>query len=53
MAGFLKWILGSLLLTVALGSCTGTDVENSALGAAKNWCRLHSPQYCSVEDERR
>jgi hypothetical protein len=48
----LKRIVCSLVLAVVLGSCAGTDVENAALGAAKSWCRLHSPQYCSITDER-
>jgi hypothetical protein len=42
----------ALMLAAILGSCTGADIENAALGAAKSWCRLHSPQYCSVDVER-
>ena len=51
MAGFLKQIVYFLALAAVLASCTGADAENAALGAAKNWCQLHSPQYCSVNDE--
>jgi len=51
MADFRKRIVCSVALVVALGSCTSTDVEYTALGAAKSWCRVHSPQYCSVNDE--
>ena len=51
MADSLKKIVWFLVLALVLGSCTGTDVQNAALGAAKNWCQLHSPQYCSVNDE--
>jgi hypothetical protein len=52
MAASLKRIAWSLVLAVVLGSCTGADAENATLGAAKSWCRLHSPQYCSINDER-
>ena len=47
------WQIGyGLVLAAILCSCTGTDIENAALGAAKSWSRLHSPQYCSVNDDR-
>ena len=52
MAYSLKRIVCSLVVAIVLGNCAGTDVENAALGAAKSWCRLHSPQYCSISDER-
>jgi len=48
----LRQIVSFLGLAVILASCTSTDVENTALGAAKNWCQLHSPQYSSVDDEK-
>ena len=48
----LRQIGCALVLAAILGSCTGADIENAALGAAKSWCRLHSPQYCSVDVER-
>jgi hypothetical protein len=51
VADSLTQIGGALVLAAILGSCTGADIENGALGAAKSWCRLHSPQYCSVNDE--
>jgi hypothetical protein len=51
MADSLKKIVCFLVLAVVLASCTGTDIQNAALGAAKNWIQLHSPQYCSVNDE--
>jgi hypothetical protein len=51
MADSLKQIVCFLVLAVVLASCTGTDIQNAALGAAKNWCQLHSPQYCSVNDD--
>jgi len=47
-----RLIGGAVLLAAILVGCTGADIENTALGAAKSWCRLHSPQYCSVNDER-
>ena len=40
----------ALVMAAILGSCTGADIESAALGAAKSWCRLHSPQYCMVND---
>jgi hypothetical protein len=52
MADFLKQIGCAVLLAAILVGCTGADIENTALGAAKSWCRLHSPQYCAVNDER-
>jgi hypothetical protein len=52
MADNLRQIGCGLVLAAILGSCTGADIENAALGAAKSWCRLHSPQYCAVNDER-
>ena len=52
VADSLRQIGCALVLAAMLGSCTGADIENAALGAAKSWCRLHSPQYCSVNDER-
>ena len=52
MADLLKQIGCALVLAAMLGSCSGADIENVVLGAAKSWCRLHSPQYCSVNDER-
>ena len=52
MAYSLKRIVCSLVVAIVLGNCAGTDVENAALGAAKSWCWLHSPQYCSISDER-
>jgi hypothetical protein len=52
VAGNLRLIGCALVLVAILGSCTGADIENGALGAAKSWCRLHSPQYCSVNDEK-
>jgi len=52
VADNLRQIGCALVLAAILGSCAGDDIENAALGAAKSWCRLHSPQYCSVNDER-
>ena len=52
VADNLRQIGCALVLAAILGSCTGADIENAALGAAKSWCRLHSPQYCSVDVER-
>ena len=52
VADNLRQIGCALVLAAILCSCTGADIENGALGAAKSWCRLHSPQYCSVNDER-
>ncbi len=52
VADNLRQIDCALVLVATLGSCTGADIENAALGAAKSWCRLHSPQYCSVDVER-
>ena len=51
VADNLRRIGCALVLAAILGSCTGTDIESAALGAAKSWCRLHSPQYCSENDE--
>ena len=51
VADNLRQIGCGLVLAAILGICTGADIENTALGAAKSWCRLHSPQYCSVNDE--
>jgi len=52
VADNLRQIGCTLVLAAILYSCAGADIENAALGAAKSWCRLHSPQYCSVNDER-
>jgi hypothetical protein len=52
VADNLRLIGCALVLGAILGGCTGADIENAALGAAKSWCRLHSPQYCSVDVER-
>jgi hypothetical protein len=38
MADPLKQIVCFLVLAVVLASCTGTDIQNAALGAAKNCC---------------
>jgi hypothetical protein len=52
VADGLRQIGCALVLAAILGSCTGADIENAALRAAKSWCRLHSPQYCSLNEER-
>ena len=52
VADNLRQIGCALVLAAILGSCAGDDIENAALGAAKSWCRLHSPEYCSVNHER-
>jgi hypothetical protein len=45
VADNLRQIGCALVLAAILDSCGGDDIENAALGAAKSWCRLHSPQY--------
>ena len=52
VADNLRQIGCALVLAAILSSCTGADIENAALRAAKSWCQLHSPQYCSVDVER-
>ena len=52
MADNLRQIGCALVLAAMLCRCAGADVANGTLAAAKSWCRLHSPQYCSVNDEK-
>ena len=52
MADKLRQVGGALVLAAILCSCAGAEIADGTLAAAKSWCRLHSPQYCSVNDER-
>jgi hypothetical protein len=47
-----RQIGGALVLAAILCDWAGADIVNGTLAAAKSWCRLHSPQYCSVNDEK-
>jgi hypothetical protein len=52
LADNLRQIGCALVLAAILCSCASAAIANGTLGAAKSWCPLHSPQYCSVNDER-